>query len=280
MTEADALEGAFMAGAPSATLQGWSISLPGARLDHTYVTSSCGLKWGCWGRNSGGRGLSAGIGSSVVADCLSQPNSQAGIIYGLTGVCHQTSNRILHPAQITVAGCQGYNLSMFLYGVYGQGIWPEKSACYPPGTILAQAGGRQARQQDGNLLSSIGMYNVRVTTVRAAVIAEEVTQLAELSAMIEMALGRPLDQTTLSALLAIQTVLRQTQSALVSRLQNGELTPDQYLDQLNSTLKLAMDETRLLLGDEGFQAIFGEAGRHPAGLIQRDTFMERTITDG
>ena len=39
------------------TLKGWSIPLNGKKgefADHTYVTSSDGRKWGCWGRSSGG----------------------------------------------------------------------------------------------------------------------------------------------------------------------------------------------------------------------------------
>jgi len=262
-----------MAGVPSATLQGWSISIPGGRLDHTYVTSSCGLRWGCWGRDSGGRSLSAGIGSSVVADCLSQPNSQAGILYGITGVCHQTSNRILHPGQITVAGCQGYNLSTFLYGVYGLRNWPERAACYAAGANLAQTASGRLGNRVTKPLSRINVYNSKITTATS----EEARQLAELSAITEMALGRPLDRTTLDNLLAIQIILRQTQSILATRLQNGELSPDQYVDQLNSTLALAMAESRLLLGDEHFQAIFGESERQSEDLVNRDTFIKQTI---
>jgi hypothetical protein len=124
-----------MAGVASATLQGWSIPMTTPPWqDHTYVTSSCGLVWQCWGRCSGGSALSAALGNSIVADCLSQPNSQAGIIYGITGVCHQTSNRILHPARVTVVGCQGYNLSVFAYGVMA----PEIGRNYQFAILLAQ----------------------------------------------------------------------------------------------------------------------------------------------
>jgi hypothetical protein len=260
-----------MAGVPSATLQGWSIPVAGTRWEHTYITSSCGLKSGCWGRDSGGVGLSGANGSSAIADCLSQPNSEAGIIYGITGVCHQTANRILHPAKITVAGCQGYILSVLLFGVYGQLPWPELSTCYSPGTILARVGGGQT-PQGRNILSKIDVYNSTVLTARATAAAEEATQLAELSALLEMALGRPADQATLSAFQRIQDELRSAQSELVGRLHKGELAPDQYLDRLNASLRRAMERSRSLLGDQAFQEIFGESGRHPEGLINRYTF--------
>jgi len=47
----------------------------------------------------------------------------AGIIYGLTGVCHQIANRILWTSQIRVDKANGYSLSTFFYGEYGKGRW-------------------------------------------------------------------------------------------------------------------------------------------------------------
>jgi hypothetical protein len=83
-----------MAGVPSAWLVGWATPAQfNPNVDHTYVVSSCGLRWGCWGRDQGGMPIRGAAGSSQLADCLSQPNSQAGILYAITGVCHQTANR-------------------------------------------------------------------------------------------------------------------------------------------------------------------------------------------
>jgi hypothetical protein len=108
-----------------ATLGGYSIpafsasSLPrsqqAARLDHTYVASDDRYgPWGCFGRDSGGRPVASGQGSSACADCLSKPIDPlaappvyGGLRYGITGVCHQAANRILRPAGVTVAGVQG-----------------------------------------------------------------------------------------------------------------------------------------------------------------------------
>src|SRR5690242_9862533 len=138
-------KGYCMAG-PGARLSGWAIPLhsrgssssPAPYGEHTYVTSDCGLPpWGCWGRSAGGYPLGSAIGDSAIADCLSQPNSEAGIRYGVTGVCHQTANRILRPANITVRGCQGYAFSVFMFGVHGVPPWPELSSCAPAGTVFA-----------------------------------------------------------------------------------------------------------------------------------------------
>jgi hypothetical protein len=269
-----------MAGVASASLQGWSIQMTTPPWqDHTYVTSSCGLVWQCWGGCSGGTALSAALGSSIVADCLSQPNSQAGIVYGITGVCHQTSNRILHSARVTVVGCQGYNLSVFAYGVYGAGNWPQLSVCYPHGTVPAQPGSTRAASPGRNLSSMTELYNSSVSEARMTAVTEEATRLTELSALVEMALGHPLDQETFRALSSIQTALWNLRTALTTRLNNGELTPNQYLVQLDASLRSAMEQSRVLLGDERFKMIFGEAGEHPERLINATTFMEQTIAD-
>jgi len=125
----------------------------------------------------------------------------------------------------------------------------------------------------------IGFYNLAVSAARMTSVAEENTQLVELSAMVEMALGQPIERETLEALQAVQRELWRSRSELVRRLHAGELTPDQYLDQLHASIATAMGQSRSLLGEERFQIIFGEAGKNPEGLVNRTIFMERTIAD-
>lgn len=127
---------------PTGTLTGHAIRITALPFwDHTYVTSSNGHVWPCWGRGAGGAAICSGTGNTDKADCLSQPSSKAGIAYGTTGVCHQTANRILQPAGQMVSGARGYRLSVFRYGVYGMDAasgkhyvlpsfpWPELNTC-------------------------------------------------------------------------------------------------------------------------------------------------------
>src|SRR5438105_3189718 len=79
--------------------------------DHTYVTSNLGHVWRCWGASAGGRQICSAVGNVGQAECLSQPGSQAGIVYGSSGVCHQTANRILFPARQLVSAAHGYRAS-------------------------------------------------------------------------------------------------------------------------------------------------------------------------
>lgn len=106
-------------------LTGYAISTGVLRTDHTYVKSdNPPFVWSCWGRGSGGKRICRGSGNSSVANCISQSNSHAGIIYGVTGVCHQTANRILYPARVTVSKARGYWASSLAYGTYGT-TFPE-----------------------------------------------------------------------------------------------------------------------------------------------------------
>ena len=122
-------------------LTGYAIRMAMLPADHTYVTSSAGHVWPCFGRGAGGAEVCAGSANVHRAHCLSKPRSEAGIVYAVTGVCHQAANRILYPAGKTVSGARGYRWSLFTYGAYGKdpdtndlhfpsrNPWPELAAC-------------------------------------------------------------------------------------------------------------------------------------------------------
>lgn len=126
---------------PTGTVTGHAISIATLPADHTYVTSDAGHVWPCFGRSLGGAIICSGVGNTSTAACLSNPQSRAGIVYGITGVCHQAANRIMCPAQATVSAARGYRWSLFSYGTYGKdprtlnthspqsNPWPELAAC-------------------------------------------------------------------------------------------------------------------------------------------------------
>ncbi|CAN5492826.1 hypothetical protein BH11PLA2_BH11PLA2_22520 [soil metagenome] len=109
-----------------ATLEGWAIEtdylfldhVPGG-ADHTYVVSSEGTRFECGGRNQGGRLIVSGQGSHKLAKALSR-NNYGGMVYGLTGVCHQEANRVLYPCGRNVHRAKGAGWSYTVYGIYGK----------------------------------------------------------------------------------------------------------------------------------------------------------------
>jgi len=96
-------------------------------LDHTYVVASDGTKWRCNGADSGGEQIIEKSTDIEIAHSIAGANGMAGIHYGVTGVCHQISNRILYPSDTTVKMVAGYFLSVATYGEYGVGEdnWKE-----------------------------------------------------------------------------------------------------------------------------------------------------------
>jgi hypothetical protein len=265
-----------MAGVQSATLQGWAIAaITTPWWDHTYVTSTCGLKWGCFGRDAGGNGLSAAVGSSIVADCLSQTNSEAGIDYLKTGVCHQAANRILHPANVTVAGARGYQTWAYRFGPYGKPPWPQLLTCYPPGAL--RGGGGMTAQS--NQSERISVYNAKVTAIpKPAGDPMETGRLAELAALIEMKIG-PVEEPILLEMFRIQTDLQSADSRAALLLDIGEISPEQYLDRLNEHMRLAMERNRQVLGKEKFDAFFGYAVINPdVPTEERNIFLQKHAT--
>jgi len=122
------------------------MNIPG---DHTYATSVHGHIWPCCGRAAKGSLIASGAGNTTYADCISQPASGAtapgsygSFDYGLSGLCHQITNRVLHPTGQTVSAASGYRGSFFAWGAYGADYlnwmrryspgnypWPEFDVC-------------------------------------------------------------------------------------------------------------------------------------------------------
>ena len=102
------------------TLTGYAIPVIGLGfVDHTYVEASNGFTCGCFGRSAGGSVVCSGHGNVDQAACLATPALTAGIDYGVTGVCHQSANRILWPAGLNVLSAKGARGSVYAWGLYG-----------------------------------------------------------------------------------------------------------------------------------------------------------------
>lgn len=111
--------------------EGWSAKIA-AVADHTYVKcpGTGDRYFECWGgHGSPGqeqRTICKGPGSYQVADCyrmpaLGKPDTAGVVPYAVDGVCHQSANRFLHSASVTLnLHVRGYWLSVLNYGQYGR----------------------------------------------------------------------------------------------------------------------------------------------------------------
>jgi hypothetical protein len=143
----------------------------------------------------------------------------------------------------------------------------------PGGTIPGTGTAGAHSSQSSGAMTRKDIYNKAISMAHASTDNEKLRRSAELAALVEMGLGRSLDEATFNELKKIQSNLWDTQTELNARLEAGTLSPEAYLSRINAALKTSLENSQSLLGDEQFDAIFGDAGRHPEGLIDRDTFL-------
>lgn len=264
-----------------AKLYGWAIKINWLGADHTYVTSSDGGKWGCWGRSSGGRKISSGTGSSKRANCLSQSSSHAGIIYGVTGVCHQTANRILYPARVVVSRASGYWASVTMYGTYGThsivslAEWEiRKTRCNKVSDdfgIKALAAAPKAGIKAINeptAESGMKAYLDKVDSIyakqtsemkmSAVPMAQKTDFLAqELELLFDYRLGAAKDSKKITTLQKLQSSILHEKEGFDEALIGRDISVEEYAQKVNGLMAKFMKESGAQLGREAHTKVFG-----------------------
>jgi len=248
-----------------AILSGWSLdSFYG--VDHTYVTSSDGHIWNCWGRNTGGQVICSGEAESSHAECLAQRKSHAGLLYGLTGVCHQTANRILFPANCIVSGATNYWLTVFFYGTYGLSVVKFQSMIkkclgvedlvMPRLEFNSQLTGEAAYLQRISQL-----YAHALTRQKQTGISKERMVLSLLQNELKLAtayrLGSEVDTKITNTLLQYQKELLKEKNYYDRALMAKRLAPARFAEKINEIATAAFKDISKSLGESRYQEMFG-----------------------
>lgn len=266
-----------------ATLRGYAVKISWLGADHTYVKSSDGYVWPCWGRSSGGRNICSGSGSSSQANCISQPSSHAGIIYGVTGVCHQTSNRILWPSRKIVSAARGYWASSLVYGTYGTDIvaWLARiAACSlvksdraAKAAVMAPAKEREAAPQSAGEKSYMerlqALYEKEAAAPRMLKQGGRPAELlgAELDLMLDYRLGKRVTGDAGAELKGLQQKLLAQMDSLEKGLYSNDITAVQYADRVNEQFADTLKRAVKVLGPETYTGLFGVAADERMLLI-------------
>lgn len=268
------------------TLTGYRMPVAMALLekfaDHTYVGSSEGHSWGCWGRSKGGEAICSGDGDPAIANCLSRTRSGAGITYGITGLCHQTANRILAPAGITVHEADGYGLSLALFGTYGFHL--DSIMRYSAGSELrfggevAALGEWVARQLACGLKPAERRYTFekaseeeyfnRITEHHNRILRSgeaesgderEATRFVaeELAVFAGLRLGRQLERSQVVSIVDVNKDVHQEKTTIVKSFDSGVLRGRGLADEVNEVGNNILAEAQRVLGADDFQAVFG-----------------------
>lgn len=245
-----------------AMLYGWSLdSFHG--IDHTYVTSSEGHVWNCWGRSTGGQQICSGVADAGQADCLSQKNSHAGLLYGITGVCHQTANRILYPARCIVSAADNYWLTALLYGTYGLSVVRFKSRLahcldgeeyYTPRS--KELSGEAAYLQKINLLYANALAKQRQPGLSKDRLVFRLLQ-NELKITAAYRLGSEARAGTTGVLLKFQSDLLTEKNFYDRALMARRLDPVMYAEKMNEIINNTYKDIKKSLGESRCQKMFG-----------------------
>jgi hypothetical protein len=272
-----------------AALMGYAAAFGGwRRVDHTYAASDDGYVWPCWGGTSGGNPICWGYGDSATAHCLAQPDFSAGIEYCVTGVCHQTANRILCPAGwgVIVSAARGFGLSCLFFGTYGVGPWPELRKCGifrslsnpspnggPTGRVATHRGGTgmvddgkwsEFSQRIAEIHSSLGPDDDR---------SSEELRHAELQALADAALERDYDQEKLRKVFALNDRFNAERERLAESLRVGAMTREQYLAEFAERSRRIAARCEDILGARDFEALFGIPASEAGEIVDSEVFL-------
>lgn len=265
--------------------------------DHTYVKcGNDGKAWGCWGGKTGGSELRRAPGSTLRADAIAGHDEKAGIrCYLINGVCHQSANRVLLPANITVRGAAGYWLSAIRFGVYGRprgrglfswcvapfnqypgvkGDLPEcmdaaGPAMRSPSSPKYPVGGAAAEPEDERYLAAVqNMYGGRMAIMDSTLQLQGAPlvdfMVAQFDLRLEFAQGY--DRSRNGALRDIRADTEREQIELEESVGQGKLAMRDFpaeSDKLTKSMQLRMQGP---LGEAGFKVVFEDDYDKPRGL--------------
>lgn len=265
----------------SATLTGYAVpmALTNNRTDHTYVLSDAGDVWPCWGRAVNGTAVCSGVGDVQLARCLSEVSSKAGIHYMITGVCHQTSNRILYPVQKFVSMAQFYFTSVYMYGPYGRGTWRQLTDCSSRSggaTGFAEAAvsfhvanslntsGEQPGGQDMANDSKLATFDRKIADLYREVAARDFPYLeidrniaaAEVRIMVESMLEGDVTEEELTQLIDTQAKLNTYRENVVAANADGHVEFRELFKNIQEASVAAMRRNMDVLGHDRFKELY------------------------
>jgi hypothetical protein len=280
---------------PTPTLYSWAnpISGVGNIVDHTWVTSFPAASqcpppqnyWYSWGGchetgpGTAAKPLATHAADLAVAKCICTPDlgeylppdspSHGGInLYGIDGVCHQLSNRILWAATlgagapVTVDGAKGYGVSRWLYGTYGGNVadWQQRIAHCTAAAAAAPAA------PPGTPVATAMMAHVPQTLD------------ADLAAMIREKLGPEFPNERAARLVQIRNRVLEEKRTLDRRVQAG-MPPRQFAESVNDLVDRGLHQVAQVLTPAEYLKLFGLPPGERIGVVD-PAIAEQSIYRG
>jgi hypothetical protein len=264
------------------TLYAWAnpLAVVGQFADHTWATSydapgTCAPQpryWFSWGSchatgpDTTGRALGSAPADLGLARCICEPDVESysytaedpahgGIdYYGISGVCHQLSNRILFSTSVggadplTVKGAHGYRISRWAYGTYG------------PDT--AEWAARKSR-----CLAAAAAASPTPAAAMMRMASPTMTLDEDLRAMFGEQFHGDYSRASFEQVLTLRRSFLQDKQRLDRDTLSGRLPRRQYAQQVNELLNGYLVQLAGVLGDGNYRTLFGVPPREPIGLV-------------
>jgi hypothetical protein len=211
-----------------------------------------------------------GTGSSIAADCIAGSGGYAGIVYWVTGLCHQTAKRILWPVNtILPDSIPDIAASYTLFDEYGYDLLGAETSVQrrdrysppaPPSSSSKEAILKQPSSSDVQF--TIGSVSSMTYGIGNSASPD---RREKLSALVRKGLGHSIDDRTVEGLVRMQADLQNRQRELAQLVMTKEISREKYIDELDEALKNASRAGEALLGYSDFHKVFGEFRVHNLG---------------
>jgi hypothetical protein len=180
---------------------------------------------------------------------------------------------------VTVAGVQGYGASIFLYGQYGRGGWPEWQRC------VSLTFGRRVLPSQGGTTVALANENSKLSKRIEEIYAAHPEALdpseqqdlemgeRELLALFGTRLGDEYDRKKVERVVNLHRTLQEARLRLGRELQSGRISREKFLELFNEQMTLTFQKCQAILGKSDFERLFGGSVDQVRNLIEPSIFL-------
>ncbi len=218
------------------------------------------------------------------------PTCNAGIVYGVMGVCHQVCNRILLATKkdsITSAPVNWPPSQTFTYWIYGFRGMQENLVLLLASKLIDIAVKRKAAMNDGEL-RNISTDDFSPETMSMNLLSDYLSdknkalesRKQEATSMLDNLKAKEnLQQLNIGALTASDARFNALKHDLDCLLIRGDVSSDEYANKINTYFNVMLNEFKNIMTEHEFQSMFGASTDIGSAVIIQRNIMPDSYDD-